>query len=120
MADIAASDVTYTLKEGTQFACPSDPRYSAAFAISFGNGALTYPAGGIPLTKGKLGCPTDLEALLIDDASSADGYLYKHDRANNKLRIYQGDNDNAGDAPLVELGNVAVAATTLVATVKGW
>lgn len=89
MADIAASDVIYTLQEGTQYACPSDPRFKGVFKIAFGNGSLTYPSGGIPLTKGKLGCPAVLLEFELMDANDASGYTFKYDRENGKLRIYQ-------------------------------
>lgn len=89
MADLAASSVTYTLQEGTQGACPSDPRYSAVFKLAFGDGALLYPSGGIPLTLGKLGCPSHLQSFELMDQSDGSGYLFKYDRDNAKLRIYQ-------------------------------
>lgn len=89
MADIAAGDVTYTKIEGTQFSCPSDPRFSAQFTLAFGDGALTYPTGGIPLTKAKLGCPTNLDSLVIMDDGNGDGFIYKFDKSNSKIRIYQ-------------------------------
>lgn len=89
MADIAAADVTYTLQEGTQKSCPSDPSYQAVFKLAFGDGALTYPSGGIPLTKAKLGCPNHLLEFEIMDASDGSGYVFKYDRENAKIRIYQ-------------------------------
>jgi hypothetical protein len=170
MADIAASNVTHTLVGGTQRR--KSGRYEAVFSVVFGNGTLTYPSGGIPLTKSKLGCPSDLEELVIMDGSNGDGYVYKWDRTNNKIRIYQSPvrthahdilikggqiasttNDIAhygtdilgkeaatdatiakaasatkggvmsetlAAAALAELGNVAVAATTLKVKVSGW
>lgn len=88
MADVAASDVAYTLQEGTQSASPSDPKYKAVFKLVFGDGALTYPSGGIPLTKAKLGCPANLLSFKILDGGAASGVIVKYDYANQKLRLY--------------------------------
>lgn len=120
MAAIASTDVTYALQEGTQ-QTSSSSRLQGIYAITFGNGTLTYPAGGVPLTAGKLGCPASLEELLLVDPANANGFVYKYDRTNQKLRIYQGDNDNVADAPLIELlTSAAPAAATLYAKVSGW
>lgn len=113
MADIAASDLTYTLQEGTQNSCPSDPLYKAVFKIAFGDGALTYPSGGIPLTPGKLGCPSHLQEFVIMDSSDADGLVYKYDRENGKIRIYKPQGAHSHPLLLKE-GAVADGATTRV------
>lgn len=106
MADIAAADVTYTKQEGTQGACPSDPRFRAIFKVQFGDGALTYPSGGIPLTKGKLGCPTNIDELTIIDSDDSNGIVYKYDRENGKIRIYNPTASHAHDL-LVKGGQIA-------------
>jgi hypothetical protein len=48
--------------------------------------------------------------------------VYKYDLTNTKVRIYQGDNDNAADAPLIELvgGAATPAAASLIASVIGF
>lgn len=107
MAALAASDVSYTvvkLRKGIE-------KNENQMKVAFGDGVKTYPAGGIPLTKGKLGCPVNLESLIIVD-SSADGFVYKFDQVNGKIRIYQGDNANAAAAPGVELGGADTPAAT--------
>lgn len=121
MADIAAGDLTYTLQAGTAVT-EGDGRYGATFKVQFGNGSLTYPTGGIPLTKAKLGCPVSLEEVHLMDASDADGLVYKLDYENAKIRIYTTNLDTTTDGPLVELagGSAAVAATVLYAKVVGW
>lgn len=118
MADIAAADLTYT--EQGRGKTDASSRRTGTFKIQFGDGALTYPSGGIPLSKGKMGCPTTIEEFMFVDMSNGDGYLYKYDFTNEKIRIYQGDNNNASDAALIELGSVAIAATSLYAKVTGW
>lgn len=119
MADIASTDVVYTVgaKDVKKM---EDGRKMVKASVAFGNGSLTYPSGGVPLLSGSLGCPTQIDSFTLTDPGSADGYLYKYDLTNNKIRIYQGDNNNASDSPAIELGNVAVAATTLVCNVVGY
>lgn len=120
MAAIASSDVTYAMQEGTQ-KTDHNSRFEALFSVVFGNGALTYPSGGVPLLKASLGCPARIEDLELVDPGSANGYVYKYDFVNEKLRIYQGDNNNAADAPLIELlTSEAPAAATLYVRVNGW
>lgn len=90
-------------------------------SMQIGNGVDTYPAGGIPLPSLQaMGLARFIESIQLDDPGSANGFLYKVDEANSKLRIYQGDNTNAAAAPAVELGAVAVASLTVRATVRGW
>lgn len=118
MAAIASSNVTYSVVKSK---IGEGGYKEQILSIAFGNGALTYPAGGIPLLKGKMGLPTDVQEFGLIDPASANGFVYKYDKTNNKLRIYQGDNDNVADAPLIELtGAAAPAAATLVVKAVGW
>lgn len=120
MAAIAAGDVSYTMQERTN-QVEADSKRGALFLVAFGDGALTYPAGGVPLTKANLGCPNAIEQLLFVDPASANGFVYKYDYVNEKIRIYQGDNDAVADGPLVELGGAAApAAASLYVKVVGW
>lgn len=112
MAAISSSDVSYSVNLAQGVISDKDKRYDVN--ISFGDGALTYPAGGIPLDKGKMGLPNDVQDLLMSDAMAADGYVYKFDQANLKIRIYQGDNNAVADGPLVELGGTDAPAATVL------
>ncbi len=85
MADLAAGDLTYT-QQGR--ARRVNSRFNATFKIAFGDGALNYPALGIPLTAAKLGCPNVIESLKIVDGSDGDGITWKYDFENNKLRAW--------------------------------
>lgn len=86
MADLAAGDLTYTMTKQRK----EESSYKVYnFSVAFGDGALTYPSGGIPLTKAKLGCPNEIVSLVIDGPGSADGLIYKYDKANNKIRMYR-------------------------------
>ena len=112
MPDIANTDVTYSVREQSY---QPDMKKVKVVALTFGDGVLTYPAGGVPLLKGKLGLPVEIQSLTFSDSANANGFLYKYDRANEKIRIYQGDNDNVADAPLIELiGGVATPAAATV------
>jgi len=55
--------------------------------ISFGNGALEYATGGVPLPAiGHFGLKKAIQRLLIQQPH-ANGYLYKYDPANHKIKI---------------------------------
>ncbi len=117
MVALAASDVTLTIEAETIQVKQKRNRVK----IVFGDGALTYPALGIPMpTFGEWGMRRNLDSVILSDSSDGDGFMYKYDQENNKIRMWQGDNNNASDAPGVELGVVAVAATTLYAEAVGW
>lgn len=112
MADIAASDVTYTEIAGSVKASPSDPRRSAVFTLAFGNGTLTYPSGGVPVTKAKLGCPTNVDEFIVMDIG-ASGYTVKYDLTNNKIRLFNPTATHAHD--LLVKGGQAAASTAALA-----
>jgi hypothetical protein len=55
--------------------------------LTFGNGALTYATGGVPLPEiARLGFHKAISFGAIEE--SADGFVYKFDRANHKLKIF--------------------------------
>ena len=85
MADLVAGDVTYTLQNK---AVLDSGMRQWNWKIAFGDGADTYPSGGVPLAKASMGCPTEIQSLQITDPASANGYVYKYDFVNNKVRIY--------------------------------
>lgn len=87
MADLAAGDVTYTMVSQRKMN-GSPSRNHNRVRLAFGDGALTVPAGGIPLTKGKLGCPTDIESLLVVDQGTS-GYIFQYDQSTEKLVVMQ-------------------------------
>jgi hypothetical protein len=85
MADIAAGDVTYTLVNQRTL---GDSRKMNRVRLAFGDGALTYPANGIPLTIGKLGCPTVVESMVVVDKGTS-GYSFMYDQSAAKLVMWQ-------------------------------
>lgn len=119
MADIAAGDVTYTLTNNIQ-KTEASSRFGAVFKVQFGNGTLTYPSGGIPITKGSIGCPNDIEEAYIMDEDDATGYSYKYDYESDKIRIYISNLDDTTDGPMREFSSGGVAATTLYMKFVGW
>lgn len=83
MADIAAGDVTYTILNLRK---TGDSRTANRVRLAFGNATLTVPAGGIPLTKGKMGCPTVIESLVVVDQGTS-GYKFMYDQSAEKLVV---------------------------------
>lgn len=102
MADIAAGDVTYSVTKQRK---EESGNKINSVTITYGNSTLTYPSGGIPLTKASMGCPNAIVSAQIDAANSADGIIYKYDKANNKIRMYR----SAGFTPA---GTVAAPVFT--------
>ena len=104
MAAIGASDVTYTVQGKVNIM--DDGRRRALMKIQFGDGALTYPTGGIALSGlSSAGFPRVIAEVSLMDESNADGYVYKYDYANNKLLMYR----SAGFTPA---GTVAAPVFT--------
>jgi len=88
MAQLAASNVTYSLVDGTRIANACDPRFSAVFNVSFGDGTATYTSGGIPLTKAKLGCPAIVQELYVM-SPGVNGITFAWNRTAESIQVYQ-------------------------------
>jgi hypothetical protein len=87
MADIAASDVTVTIQKTGPIAGSYERRNKVK--ITFGDGALLYPANGVPMPAiEKFGMKRDLEDLILTDQDDANGIHWKWDKENKKLRAY--------------------------------
>lgn len=73
--------------------------------IKFGNGTLTYPTGGVPLPAlGAFGLHKGIDLALIEQPP-ANGFVYKFDRANHKIKIFtQGVRTGSTDAAAAENG----------------
>ena len=86
MANFASSDVTYTVMNQRTL---QDSRKFNKIKLQFGDGALTYAAGGIPLLIGSMGCPVVVEsAIIVDNGNSI--YELSYDSTNKKLLMYSG------------------------------
>lgn len=120
MAALGASDVSYTVTKNKKL---EDGRKIVEVTLAFGDGSKTYPTGGVPLTKGKMGCPTVIDSIILDDQGSG-GFVPRYDEANEKLMLFQSAGQASAPysaAPLVEVANsVAPAAQTMKCTVIGY
>jgi hypothetical protein len=106
MADIAASDVTITVQKRLK----AGKRRRNRCKIAFGNGALTYPAGGVPLPAAR--------------SFGLNANVLEYDQENKKLRVYYQEptNATAGRVALLEGsgGATAIPATALYVEAIGW
>jgi hypothetical protein len=108
MADIAAGDVTYTIKSQSR---DSRGKKQNIVELTFGDGALTYPADGIPLTKANMGCPSSVDAFLqFASTAAAVGYIFSYDKATEKLLMTQAPVQTHSHS--LSLKNAAVADST--------
>ena len=110
MVALADSDVTYTINFEA-FAGLDGVRRN--ISLAFGDGALTYPAGGVPLIKASLGCPNTIQSLVIEEGSAGVATVWKYDDSAATLRGWDLDG-----TPAETTG--AVAAQTLSAVVIGY
>lgn len=86
MADLTAANVSV---DQPVVIDRSMDKYLRTFPkITFGNGALTYPAGGIPLPD-KSNFGLNFECLRAYVEQPANGLIYHIDRTNWKLRIFK-------------------------------
>lgn len=85
MTALAASDLTLTVEKIRR----EGKVYRNRVKIAFGDAALTYPSGGVPLPAAtSFGLRSTLEYLILTDANDASGIMWKYDQENKKLRGY--------------------------------
>jgi hypothetical protein len=98
MADIVAANVTITVERKVI----AGKRKRNRVKIAFGDSALTYPTGGVPLPAfGQFGMKRFLEYITLTDANDASGITWKFDQENKKLRAF---------VPGVEIGAAGAVA----------
>lgn len=105
MANIAATDITVTILNKRR----SD-KVRNNIKLVFGDGTLTYPAGGVPISKKAFGCPNVIESLVVYDRTTGLGWTY--DSTNEKLVASQGGSHS--HSLLLKNAAVADGATTRV------
>lgn len=112
MAGFIASDITYTIIKERR-----DPGQGSKniVKLEFGDSAITYTAGGIPLTKGKMGCPVIVDSLIVVD-KGVSGYSFKYDQSAEKLIVFRTGSENAVDE---QASTVAIAAQAITVEVRG-
>lgn len=100
MPALAATDVTVTIEDKQRVARKKRHRVK----LTFGDGALTYPAGGVPMPAfGKFGMYRNLDYLILTDHNDAEGIIWKYDQDNKKLRGYaQGVTVGAAGAAVLD------------------
>lgn len=96
MPAIVAANVTYTIDKREKLVRSKQNQVQ----IVFGDGALTYPSGGIPLTVNGLGLSKAVDSLKILEGN-ANGYRYEWDKSANTIRIMRQN---------LRTGSTAVAA----------
>jgi len=87
MVALAATNVTVTITNRLlNIGARGLDKIVSIIDIAFGDSALTYPSGGIPLPdKAQFGFKKVIDFCEIEQP--ADGFLYKYDRTNHKLMI---------------------------------
>jgi len=86
MTALVATDVTETLNTRDRHVLGS-LRMSRG-SLAFGDGALTYPYGGVPMPAvGKFGMNREVSEMNITDASGA-GYDFRYDQTNRTLKLF--------------------------------
>jgi len=89
MTELASSDVSVDVApDKRDFAHGAIQKNMTIADVTFGDGSLTYPAGGVPLpAMGRFGFQREVQIALIEEAPD-NGFRYKYDRANNKIKIF--------------------------------
>lgn len=86
MTALAATDVVITLPV-QDVDISRGAKVISLPTIAFGDGALTYPTGGVPLPAiGKFGMKRQLQRLFLQ--APLNGMVYRYDPTNHKLKIY--------------------------------
>lgn len=118
MADIVAANVTYDVQ--SRGVTKSGVRNIVK--LTFGDGALTYERDtGIPLTKGKLGCPVRISKLKVLEGAVTSGYVWDWDQSAEALVGSFQDCDAVADSGLIELtDDLAIAAQEVWVEVEGY
>lgn len=88
MAAISSANVTVSPKSGCVDIAPKSHKIMGIFDVTFGDGALTYPAGGVPLPSiGTFGFKRQVQFGLVQQPVS-NGFLYKYDPDSHKVKIH--------------------------------
>lgn len=114
MADLAASDLTYTLLTEDM---TEGSKVRRRFAITTAAGE--YPTGGLPLDNAKMGYPTTLESLIVLEQDIADPLLsYQWDKSANKIVVIE--DDGTSGVPAEHANATFTSPDQLIIEVVGW
>ncbi len=87
MTALASTNVTVSVSVRNRDIIPAGPKRVQIASVTFGDGSLTYPTGGVPLPAiGVFGFNKLIEFGLIEQPIN--GFFYKFDRTNHKIVIY--------------------------------
>jgi hypothetical protein len=108
MAALTAANVVVTVNPEDVDRSPDGRIGIRTFpTVAFGNGVLTYPALGVPMPAiGYFGFLKAIKRAYFEQP--ANGFLYHFDRANHKIRIFNGA--GAGTITVANHVNIAVPA----------
>lgn len=110
MANLVAADITVTVLKLTK---QDDSFKKNTLKLAFGDGAKTYPAGGVPVSLAALGCPNFVSSVVVfDDGISA--YQWSYDQTNKKLVAKYAPGVAHSHALALKNAAVADGATTRV------
>ncbi len=112
MPDIVLANVTVTLPPLSRYNPPGQPNISYP-QVTFGNGTLTYPTGGIPLPAAPAVFGFLRAIIFVTIMATVDAFTYAYDKTANTIRIF-----NKTGAELTG-GSSQPAATTLYLKVEG-
>jgi len=118
MAAFASTDITVVVTERRVIETIKE----VVGTIAFGNGALTYATGGVPLPAiGAFGFVRNISDLNISGINGlTTDYLARYDKTNHKILLYEEEAAAAG-GPLLECdGSEAPAARTYNFRATGW
>ncbi len=108
MAELTSGDVSVSIPARDRDIIPSGPKIMSMAVLVFGDGAKTYPAGGIPLpAMGMFGLKREIQFVAVEQPP-ANGFVYKVDRANHTLKIFT-QGAVTGSTAAASSGNGALA-----------
>ncbi len=118
MPNIGATNVTYTIRDRTKIG----KRQLIYAQVAFGDGILTYPSGGVPLTTTKFEVNNLNSVEIIESDGKA--LKYEWDRDANTIRIINPTQEANSTQNVAGVEYVAAttvpAATTLEVEVIGY
>ena len=108
MTMIAAANITWTVNSRVRIG----RRYFVQATMAFGNAALTYTTGGIPVSVASLGFRRSIDALMVVEGTK-NTLTYQWDQSANTIRILTAGTEHTADS-------TAVAVTSLEVYAVGW
>jgi hypothetical protein len=110
MTDLANTDVTYSFSILNKHFV-GKAGYVSRGTLTFGNGSLTYPTGGIPLIKQKMHMPRTIKALKVLE-TNAKNVICEYDVSTEKLRLFKASTPTGNcSAPTLTITDAAGNAT---------